>query len=118
MLLITHDLAVAAQAADTLAVMYASKIVEHGDANTILAAPLHPYTQGLLYAMPRPGQALSHLPTIPGEVPSGLHFPSGCKFHPRCPKATEQCQAKEPPLKEFSPGRLCACWQVTGGMTS
>lgn len=113
-LLITHDIAVAAQAAGTVAVMYASRIVEHGDAQSVLAAPLHPYTRGLLRSMPRPGVAVSRLATIPGAVPSGLNFPSGCKFHPRCRVATEQCSAEEPELQEVSPGRWCACWQTSG----
>jgi peptide/nickel transport system permease protein len=115
MLLITHDIAVAAQTAGAVAVMYASKIVEHGDAKSVLAAPLHPYTRGLLRSMPRPGifgKNLLRLEAIPGTVPNGLDFPDGCKFHPRCPSATPQCAAQEPQLNEVSPCRWCACWQI------
>ena len=84
-LLITHDLGVVAERADDVAVMYASRIVEVGDSQSLFAEPLHPYTQGLLKSLPRLGFSGKRLQTIPGSVPEPLHFPSGCKFHPRCP---------------------------------
>jgi len=111
-LLITHNLGIVAERADDIAVMYASRIVEVADAQRLFTKPLHPYTQGLLQSLPRPGFSGKRLPTIEGSVPEPLHFPPGCKFHPRCPigHADKRCQAIEPELKEAQPGRFVACW--------
>ena len=115
-LLITHDLSVVAERADDIAVMYASRIVEQADCRQLLAEPLHPYTQGLLRSLPRLGFSGKRLQTIAGTVPEPLHFPSGCKFHPRCPvgKDDKRCQSVEPELKEVQPGRFVACWHAPG----
>jgi len=103
-LLITHDLGVVAEMADEVAVMYASKIVEHADAKTLFASPKHPYTKGLFRSMPRLGGDMVRLDVIPGTVPNPLHFPKGCKFHPRCPEARAGvCDGIEPHL-ETVPG--------------
>ena len=111
-LLITHDMGIAAELADVIAVMYAGRVVEMGEAGELLRAPRHPYTAGLLACVPRPGQrATGPMPTIPGNVPSPSHRPTGCRFAPRCPRATEQCTATEPPLQALSPGgHPVACW--------
>jgi oligopeptide/dipeptide ABC transporter ATP-binding protein len=111
-LLITHDLAVVAENADDVAVMYASKIVEKAATEAIFDKPLHPYTQGLLKSLPKLGGGHDRLEVIPGTVPDPLHFPTGCKFHPRCPIGCndKRCQTQEPPLKEVSPQRQVACW--------
>jgi oligopeptide/dipeptide ABC transporter ATP-binding protein len=111
-LLITHDLALVAERADDVGVMYASRIVEVADSHSLFAEPLHPYTQGLMNCLPRLGLAGRRLQTIPGAVPEMLHFPSGCKFHPRCPigAGDRQCRLAEPPLQEVQPGRSVACW--------
>ncbi|MBT3277963.1 MAG: ABC transporter ATP-binding protein [Phycisphaerales bacterium] len=116
MLLITHDLAVVAEVAHRVAVMYASKIVEHADVNTLFAKPQHPYTRGLLRSIPKLGERSTKLETIPGNVPNPLNFPTGCKFHPRCELGCnkERCQAQEPPLKEIRPGHWVRCWEVDG----
>jgi oligopeptide/dipeptide ABC transporter ATP-binding protein len=113
-LLITHDLGVVAERADDVAVMYASRIVEVADAQRLFAGPLHPYTQGLLKSLPRLGFSEKRLPTIPGIVPDPLHFPSGCKFHPRCPIGCKdrRCQTVEPMLRQVQPGRTVACWHA------
>jgi len=115
-LLITHDLAVVAENADDVVVMYASKIMEKADVNTVFDRPLHPYTQGLLRSLPRLDSTKDRLEVIPGAVPDPLHFPPGCKFHPRCPycsnKPDEPCRTKEPPLEEIEPGHWTACWKV------
>lgn len=113
-LLITHDLGVVAERADDVAVMYASRIVEVGDSQSLFAEPLHPYTQGLLKSLPRLGFSGKRLQTIPGSVPEPLHFPSGCKFHPRCPIGCndKRCQTVEPKLREARPGRSVACWHT------
>jgi oligopeptide/dipeptide ABC transporter ATP-binding protein len=83
-LLITHDLAVVAETAHEVAVMYASRLVELADAGELFSRPLHPYTGGLLQSLPRLGERKHRLKAIPGAVPNPLRFPSGCKFHPRC----------------------------------
>ena len=115
-LLITHDLGIVAERAEDIAVMYASRIVEVADSQGLFAEPLHPYTQGLLQSLPRLGLSAKRLQTIPGTVPEPLHFPTGCKFHPRCPicKDDKRCQTVEPGLKEVQPGRWVACWYAEG----
>jgi len=115
-LLITHSLGIVAERADTIAVMYASRIVELSDAGSLFAEPLHPYTQGLLKSLPRLGFRGRRLATIPGMVPDPLHFPTGCKFHPRCPigSGDRRCRTDEPPLREVGPGRCVACWYAKG----
>ena len=115
-LLITHDLGVVAERAEDVAVMYASRIVEVADSQRLFAKPLHPYTQGLLKSLPRLGFSGRRLRTISGTVPEPLHFPSGCKFHPRCPIGCEdrRCQTVEPKLREVEAGRCVACWLAKG----
>jgi oligopeptide/dipeptide ABC transporter ATP-binding protein len=111
-MMITHDLGVVAENADVVVVMYASRIVEKADSKELFSKPLHPYTQGLLKSLPRLGQKKERLNVIDGAVPNPLHFPAGCKFHPRCPIGADdkRCQTQEPPLKEVAPGRYAACW--------
>jgi oligopeptide/dipeptide ABC transporter ATP-binding protein len=111
-LLITHDLGVVAEMANFVAVMYASKIAEYTDVDTLYRDPRHPYTQGLFRSIPRLGGKSERLEVIPGVVPSPLHFPAGCKFHTRCTHAFRPCPYFEPPLKEIAPGHSCACWKV------
>jgi len=115
-LLITHDLGVVAERADDIAVMYASRIVEVADSKGLFEEPLHPYTQGLLKSLPRLGLSAKRLSTISGTVPEPLHFPGGCKFHPRCPIGCndKRCQSSEPKLREVRPGRCVACWHAEG----
>jgi oligopeptide/dipeptide ABC transporter ATP-binding protein len=115
-LLITHDLGVVAERADDVAVMYASRIAEVADSQRLFAEPLHPYTQGLLKSLPRLGYSAKRLLTIPGTVPEPLHFPTGCKFHPRCPigNADKRCQTVEPLLRQVRSGRCVACWYAPG----
>jgi len=115
-LLITHDLGVVAERAEDVAVMYASRIVEVADTQRLFQEPLHPYTQGLLRSLPRLGFRGRRLETISGGVPEPLHFPGGCKFHPRCPIGCndKRCQNVEPMLKEVRPSRCVACWYAPG----
>jgi oligopeptide/dipeptide ABC transporter ATP-binding protein len=115
-LLITHDLGVVAERADEVAVMYASRIAEKAEAESLFQNPLHPYTQGLLKSVPQLGFEGERLATIPGIVPDPLHFPAGCKFHPRCPVGgnDERCKTVEPELREVQPGRHVACWYAPG----
>jgi len=112
LIMITHDLGVIAEIADRIAVMYASKIVEYADKKTIFYTPLHPYTFGLLTSIPRLDLDLKRLDVIPGIVPNPLHFPSGCKFNPRCRFATNKCREEEPPLTKVEEGHLVRCWNV------
>ena len=114
-LLITHDLGVVAENSDEVVVMYASKIVEKATVGDIFDKPVHPYTKGLLNSLPRLGQTQRRLNTIAGSVPSPANFPTGCKFHPRCPicKGDKRCINTEPPLVELPEGgRFVACWKA------
>jgi oligopeptide/dipeptide ABC transporter ATP-binding protein len=115
-LLITHDLGVVAERADDVGVMYASRIAEVADSQQLFSRPLHPYTQGLLKSLPQLGYSAKRLLTIPGTVPEPLHFPSGCKFHPRCPIGNDdkRCQTVEPLLRQVQSGRCVACWYAPG----
>ena len=110
--LITHNLAVVAEMAENIIVMYAGKIVEYGTCKEIFESPMHPYTWGLLHSIPRVDQPKTDekLPTIEGLVPNPYRLPVGCKFHPRCPRADQKCREIEPPLEEFPDGRQCRCW--------
>ena len=111
-LLITHDLGVAAQMADTVGVMYAGRLVESAPAQDLFADARHPYTQGLLHAAPNArSRGLNRLPTIPGTVPSLQNMPLGCPFHPRCAAAMPRCTAEMPPSIAQGAHRT-ACWLV------
>jgi peptide/nickel transport system ATP-binding protein len=112
-LLITHNLGIVGDIADRVAVMYAGQIVELSPARALLQRPLHPYTQALMNSVPQLGHELERLQAIPGNVPNLGQFPSGCRFHPRCPKAQADCSQKAPELVEVEPGRWVRCplWQ-------
>jgi oligopeptide/dipeptide ABC transporter ATP-binding protein len=113
-LLITHDLGVVAGHADRVVVMYAGKVVETADTTALFDHPVHPYTEGLLAAVPRIDAPRSRLHAIPGQVPAATAWPVGCRFHPRCPYAWDKCVAEEPPLLETGdPGHTARCWLVT-----
>ncbi len=112
LIMITHDLGVIAEIADRIAVMYAGKVVEYADKKTIFHSPLHPYTFGLLTSIPRLDVEMKKLNVIPGTVPNPLHFPTGCKFNPRCRFTTNKCREEEPPLIKIEEGHLVRCWNV------
>jgi oligopeptide/dipeptide ABC transporter ATP-binding protein len=109
MILITHDLGVVAETCDRVAVMYAGRIVEEAPAARIFQDPRHPYTQGLLRAVPRLGAGHGALTGIPGSVPSPTAWPTGCRFRPRCPHAWDLC-LDEPPLLTVDEARRDRCW--------
>jgi len=108
-ILITHDLAVVAEVCDRVAVMYAGDIVEVADVEELFKNPLHPYTRGLLASIPR-ADALVEQTSIGGSVPNLIYPPSGCRFHPRCPKAFAKCAQAKPNLVEVSPGHIVSCF--------
>jgi oligopeptide/dipeptide ABC transporter ATP-binding protein len=111
--MITHDLSTVAAYADRIAVMYLGRIVEQGPARRVIDAPSHPYTQALLSVVPIPDPALRRRPVIlGGETPDPSRIPSGCRFHPRCPKAFDRCPLVDPPLFEAEPGHRAACLLV------
>ena len=115
-LLITHNLGLVAEVSDQIAVMYASKVIEHTSTADLFASPLHPYTHGLLTSVPTLGMSREQeLNVIPGQVPNPLHFPTGCRFHPRCPVAEQRCKEEEPLLREVKPGHWAACHFIENG---
>ena len=107
---ITHDLGVLAGIADRVAVMYGGKIVEHGDVRTIFEQPSHPYTQGLLAAVPRIDRPDAQLQGIPGAVPTATQWPPGCRFHPRCSQRIDRCSAESPPDVTTGSEHVARCW--------
>ncbi len=114
-LYITHDLTVAESVCDSLAVMYLGRLVEVGDATEIFRAPMHPYSQALVLSTPVPDPKRKRGRVIlPGEVPSPANPPPGCRFHPRCTRATEQCKSQEPELEAVGDTHRVACWHPLG----
>ena len=112
--MITHDLGVIAETCEEVAVFYAGQIVEQANVVELFSHTAHPYTQGLLRAVTSLGGATRKLYTIPGIVPPGGQWLSGCRFADRCSRCTERCRQEMPALKEVSPGHLCRCFQNSG----
>lgn len=107
---IAHDLAVVKNISDRVAVMYLGKLCEVASSDSMYATPMHPYTNLLVASIPEPDPDADHsLGEIIGEPPSPISPPSGCRFHPRCPYATEKCSVEEPQLREMLPGHFVAC---------
>jgi peptide/nickel transport system ATP-binding protein len=115
MIVITHDVSILYQVADSILIMYAGKLAERAATGVIIDKPLHPYTKMLVSSLPEVGirYADKKLSGIPGAPPSLLHPPSGCRFRARCPLAFEKC-AEEPPFVEVDRDHSVACWKVTG----
>ncbi|MCP4073358.1 MAG: ABC transporter ATP-binding protein [Hyphomicrobiales bacterium] len=107
---ITHDLGVIAQTADRVAVMYLGDIVEQGTVRDVIQDPAHPYTRGLLHALPRLDDLDAPLTPVPGDIPSPLERPSGCVFHTRCSVAEERCSELVPQMTVLGDGHSCACF--------
>lgn len=109
MIMISHDLSIIAETCEKVAIMYAGKIVEYGDAVSVFKNPLHPYTQGLIKAFPSIKGERVRLSSIPGQPPDLLNPPPACRFNPRCPYVMDVCKHEEPLLKENEKGHLVAC---------
>jgi len=108
-LFISHDLGVVEHLSDRVVIMYLGRVVEEAPAEEVFRNPNHPYTQALLDEVPRIEVRKKSFAGIKGEIPSPLHPPSGCHFHPRCPHAFERCKVERPALKEIAPGHRSAC---------
>ena len=116
-ILITHDLGVVAELCDRVVVMYAGEVVEQADVFTLFEKPSHPYTLGLMGSIPGTEASMGadgRLQTIPGMVPNLLNLPTGCRFHPRCPKAMPICREKAPSLFQVEEGHAARCWYYEG----
>ncbi len=109
LIIVTHDLGVIAENCEKVAVMYLGNIVEYGDTTAIFDEPRHPYTQGLLRAIPKLGQNVERLEVIPHFIPSLINAPSGCRFHPRCKYAKEICRKEKPRKIEIASGHTVNC---------
>ena len=109
MILITHDLGIVVEMCNKVAIMYAGEIVESGTVEDIYGDRRHPYTIGLFHSVPNLEDEQERLTPIEGLMPDPANLPSGCKFHPRCPHATPECAAKQPPVVEVSPGHFVQC---------
>ncbi len=110
--LITHDLGVVAEMADRVVVMYAGQVVEQAPVGELFAMPQHPYTVGLMGAIPSIDAPRARLAAIDGMVPAATAMPAGCRFAARCPFADTRCRDEAPPLAEVSPGHLSRCWKA------
>ncbi|RZL87835.1 MAG: ABC transporter ATP-binding protein [Variovorax sp.] len=111
-LFITHNLAVVAEIADEIAVMYAGRIVERAPRAALFGDPMHPYTLALFAALPRADERGRPLATIEGQVPAPGAMPTGCRFAPRCPFAAARCREDYPPLREIAPAHWVSCWRA------
>jgi oligopeptide/dipeptide ABC transporter ATP-binding protein len=109
-LLITHNLGIVAKTCQRVAVMYAGTVVECGSTREIFKAPKHPYTAGLLQAIPRRSTARGAIRGIPGSIPDFINPPLGCRFHPRCTHAMPRCSEEEPFVTEIAPGHEVSCF--------
>lgn len=113
LIIVTHDMAAQAEIVDKLAIMYAGKIVEMGDVHSLYKQPFHPYTRGLMQAIPTIEERRKPI-SIPGVPPNLLKPPQGCRFHPRCPESEERCSTEEPAMREVKPSRWVACHRDHG----
>mgnify|MGYP002640857357 CR=1 FL=1 len=114
MIYISHDIAVIAEVSQRVGVMYAGKLVEMSSTEDIFHHPIHPYTMALMSSFPSIVGEKTELVTLAGEPPDLLNPPAGCRFHPRCPYATEICREQEPDFKEHAVGHYAACWHPGG----
>ncbi|WP_318484462.1 ABC transporter ATP-binding protein [Photobacterium leiognathi] len=116
-IMITHDLGIVAGSCDKVLVMYAGRTMEYGKINEIFYQPSHPYTEGLLRAIPRLDTTGEDLPTIPGNPPNLLRLPTGCPYQDRCHRVVDRCKQESPILTPFADGRLRACFSEMGALS-
>lgn len=109
MIMITHDLGVVANVSDEVAIVYAGEIIEYGSKRAVFKKPSHPYTEGLFGAIPNLDQDTRRLANIEGMPPDPTCLPEGCRFHPRCPYATDNCRKQAVPMREIEPGHFLRC---------
>ena len=114
LIFITHNLGIVAKMCDKVAVMYAGRMVEYGPVRQIFNRPAHPYTEALLRSIPRLTDRRERLTAIEGQPPDMTSPPSGCAFHPRCPKAIERCQGEDPPSFDVAADQRARCWLADG----
>jgi len=114
MIYISHDVAVIAEVSERVGVMYAGQLAEMASTEDIFHYPIHPYTMGLMSAFPSIVGPKTKLVQLPGEPPDLLNPPPGCRFHPRCPYATEICREQHPDFKDYGGGHFAACWHPGG----
>ena len=112
LILVTHNLGIVAEVCHTVAIMYAGRIVEYGSVERVYNQPAHPYTRGLMDALPKIGVRRRRLFQIEGEPPDLCGLPPGCRFHPRCTLATPECRRGYPPMTELPAGGCAACWHI------
>lgn len=113
LVMVTHDLGVVAETVDRVVVMYGGRVMEEASVYDIFERPAHPYTQALLVSIPGQEGGRQRLTEIPGSSPDPSHPPTGCPFHPRCPKADARCAAEMPEMTQLGDGRRAACWRVS-----
>jgi peptide/nickel transport system ATP-binding protein len=116
-MLITHDMGVIAETCDRVAVMYAGRLVEIGPVHDVIHRPAHPYTAGLMASVPKLADDAARLAQIEGSLPRLDAIPSGCAYHPRCPKASARCEVERPELALIERTRAACWWPLTGGET-
>jgi peptide/nickel transport system ATP-binding protein len=118
MILITHDLGIVAEACDKVAIMYAGSVIEHADVTSLFTDPKHPYTQGLLDSIPSLDEEVKRLKPIKGLMPDPTNLPTGCTFHPRCPKAAAICAQRTPVMTRLKDGHEVCCLIYEGQVPS
>ena len=115
LLMITHNLGIVAELCQKVAVMYAGRVIEYGTVREVFQNPAHPYTAGLLNAIPKLTGARERLHAIPGRVADAQNLPTGCPFHPRCSMCTKPCTQTHPGMVQLSKDHFVACFQQKGG---
>ena len=115
LLMVTHNLGIISELCKNVAVMYAGSIIEYGSVKELFTNPMHPYTRGLLGAIPSLEDKKERLVAIPGEVANPYHLPKGCSFNPRCEHCSEACMQKVPGMTEINENHYVACWNSRGG---
>ena len=118
LIFITHNLGIVAHMCDSVAVMYAGRVVESGPVRRIFNAPAHPYTRALVESIPRLGEGPERLTAIDGHPPDLISLPAGCAFHPRCPDVIDRCRIEAPGTVEVEPDHRARCWVMAAGPRS